>query len=67
VIRFRQWYGIAVILLSGATFANQIKCFNREAHTMQLLVPRVLCVLLAALAFMGGLVLMKPSDSDIFK
>jgi hypothetical protein len=67
MIRFRQWYGIAVILLSGATFANQIKCFNHEAHTIQLLTPRVLCGLLAALAFMGGLVLMKSGDRDIFK
>lgn len=67
MIRFRKWYGIAVILISGATLSNQIKCFNHEAHTIQLLAPRVICVFLAALAFMGGLVLMKPSDTDIFK
>jgi len=62
--RFRRWYGIAVILISSGAFVNQLKCIQREALTLHMLLPRAFGVVLAVLSFLGGLLLIKSGDIE---
>jgi len=62
--RFRKWYGFAVLLISTGIIVNQITYIGNATLTLHGLLPHAFGLVLAVLAFLGGLLLTKSSDIE---